>query len=205
MNNILLLASQSNSRKILLQEAKIPFELIVQSADEQACDWTLPFEDVLKTIAVKKMEHAVLPAREKKDYCFVLTADTMGQDNDGVIHGKPSSKSDVIEKIKALRQGGICGTAFCLDKKYYNGGSWHTEERILECVVTRYIFDMPDSWIEKYLESIPHYCDLSGGVTIQSYGAQFLKSIEGSYTTILGLPMFELRECYANSIFFEFA
>lgn len=201
--NTLLLASQSAGRQQLLREAQIPFSVIAQNADENAaCDWKLPFETVLKAIALSKMVHAQLPAGKKDNVCFVLTADTMGQDNECVIHAKPLDKMDAIKKIKALRPVGICGTAFCLDKKRFNGDEWEIEERIMECITAKYIFDMPDDWIEKYLQATPNYLQLSGGLSIEGYGAQFLKSINGSYTTILGLPMFEVREALQKLNFF---
>ena len=202
MKNILLLGSESHARQKLLTKAKIPFHVVGHTADETVCDWGMPFEQLLARIAVEKMNHVVLPSGKEGDYCFVLTADTMGKDVDGKIHGKPIDKADAIAKIKSLRKGGIVASAFCLDKKQFKDGAWQVQERIEQVVTTKYEFDMPDEWIEKYLQAVPEYKTLSGAITIEGYGAQFLKSINGSYTTIIGLPMFELREALQKLKFF---
>jgi nucleoside triphosphate pyrophosphatase len=194
MKKVLLLGSESESRQNLLIQAKIPFHVIGHIFDEAECDWSLPFEQLLKNIAQEKMAHVILPEGKDGDTCFVLTADTLGKDIDGIIHGKPISKADAIAKIRSLRRGGIVATAFCLEKKIFKNTIWQIDERVLEIVTTKYIFDMPDEWIEQYLDEVPHYQSISGAITIEGFGAQFLKSIDGSYTTIIGLPMFELRE-----------
>lgn len=202
MKHILYIGSMSRSRHQLLREAHIPFAVVPQQADETVCDWRLPFLQLLKTIAVHKMNHVLLPQGHEKEVRFVLTADTLGCDIDGVIHGKPRDREDAVKKIKALRGEGSVATAFCLDKKIWKRDSWHVEERILECVNTRYIFDMPDIWIEHYLQAVPHYLDIGGAITVDGFGAQFLKEIEGSYSTILGLPMFEVRTALEKLNFF---
>ena len=51
MNNTLLLASKSQSRQRLLRDARIPFAIIEQEADESKCDWALPLEQVVQSIA----------------------------------------------------------------------------------------------------------------------------------------------------------
>ncbi len=35
---------------------------------------------------------------------------------------------------------------------------------------------------------------IAGALHVEGYGSQFIKSIEGSYTAIIGLSMFELRK-----------
>ena len=201
MSNILLLGSQSHARQLLLGEVQISFMVIGHSADETVCDWALPFDQLLSSIAVEKMNHIVLP-EGIDDVCYVLTADTMGKDIDGTIHGKPCDIDDAREKIRALRKGGHVATAFCLDKKRYADGVWTVQERIIECVSTRYEFDMPDAWIDKYFQVEPNYLSFSGAINIEGFAAQFLKSIDGSYTTIIGLPMFQLRQALERVEFF---
>ncbi|MGE0010407.1 MAG: nucleoside triphosphate pyrophosphatase [Candidatus Babeliales bacterium] len=203
MPHTLFLGSTSAARQQLLKEAQIPFILVTQSADETQCDWNLPWQEVIEKISLYKMEHVILPEdAQQQKHCFVLTADTMGVDIDGVIHGKPSDTQDAIKKIKALRRGGYVGTAFCLDRKKQQNGAWVTEERVMQFVSATYEFDMPDEWIPKYFKEVPHYLKIAGAITIEGYGAQFLKSLNGSYTTILGLPMFEVREALERLGFF---
>jgi septum formation protein len=199
--NKLLLASSSATRHKLLKEMDIPFEVIKQAAHE-VVDAHLNLEQATTLITQRKMEHVIMPLHLDNATAFVVTADSMCQDARGVIHGKPTDKNDAIAKIKALRGQGLVGTAFCLDKKKYANNRWSTVTRIERYVQASYVFDMPDRWIEQYLAHMPHYLTMSGGVTIEGYGAQFLKSINGSYSTILGLPVFELRESLEEIGFF---
>lgn len=192
-NHTLYLGSKSASRQMLLKQAHIPFTLVGQDADESACDWALPLQKVVESIAVYKMEHVILPAGKEGEICFVLTADTLSQDATGAIHGKPTDRDDAIIKIKAARAGMRTGTAFCLDKKVWRSGSWHLERRIEQFVDARYEFIVPDEWIENYL-TISFGLNCSGAIAIEDYGGLFLKMVQGSYTTIVGLPLFELRE-----------
>ncbi len=205
--NILYLASQSKSRQKLLKDANIPYKLIEQSADETVCDWTLPLKQLVEDIAVHKMNHIILPKNAKEnEISYVLTADTLGINFEGKICGKPSDKNDAIQKIKSYRKGAQTGTAFCLDKKIFKNGKWEIQERILKFASAKYIFDVPDDWIEKYFELSINagisYMQLSGAVAIEEFGAQFLKNINGSYTAVVGLPMFELRESLSENGFF---
>lgn len=199
--NILLLASKSHSRQKLMHEAQIPFSIIGQDADESQCDWSLPLEKVVRSIAHYKMEHAIMPQAKEGDICFVLTADTLSQDLDGTINGKPENHDDAVRMIKSARQGSRLFTAFCLDRKKFVHNSWQTEARIESCVGARYIFDIPDAWIESYIKNTIAL-SASNAIVIDDFGAQFLKTVDGSYSTIIGLPMVELREALEKLEFF---
>lgn len=201
MNNILLLASQSQSRRRLLSDAAIPFVLLEQSADERSCDWTLPLPQLVSTIAKHKMEQIIMPKGENGKELFVLTADTLTQDLQGNILGKPESREHAIAMIKAVRSGARVGTAFCLDKKVYRFDSWQTQQRIFSFVEAHCIFNVPDRWIDDYLtHSFALNC--SGSIALDGYGSQFFKSLQGSYTTVLGLPLVELRDALEKIGFF---
>ena len=100
------------------------------------------------------------------------------------------------------RSGCTVLTAFCLDKKIYSGGQWHTKERIERTVTTRIKFDIPEEWLNDYLDNTPSL-SVAGGMAIEEYGALFTQSIEGSYSNILGLTLFELREALSKLGFFS--
>src|SRR3990167_4096503 len=99
----LFLASKSESRQNLLRESKINFKLVDQNFDESLCDRNLPLRKLVESIAQKKMEHVILPDANEQDSCLVLTADTMGIDREGKIHGKPKDKEDAIRMIKSFQ------------------------------------------------------------------------------------------------------
>ncbi|NRB21967.1 Maf family protein [Candidatus Dependentiae bacterium] len=200
----LLLASKSSSRKDLLTQAEIPFVIVEQNADETVCDWGLPLGKLVESIATHKMKSVILPEDDAQegDVCFVLTADTLGQDSQGNIHGKPKDKDDAIQMISRARNGMRTATGFCLERRVRRGNNWELDKRVLKSVETRYIFDVPDDWIEKYFE---HSIGLkaSGAIAIEYYGLQFLKIIDGSYSAVMGFPMFELREALTELGFFR--
>lgn len=211
-SKILYLASSSRSRQVLLNEALIPFTVIGHSADEDAPDRSLPFEKLLQEIARLKMDHALLPEGHEGQEIYVLCADSMGYDAQGVVHGKPKDREDAIAKIKALGEKSFTATAFCLDKKVWNpslpsassgcDGAWECIERIERVVGAHYRFTIPDKWIDRYLE---HSWAMiaSGAIAVEFYGAQFLECIDGSYTAVMGLPMFELRQALEHLRFFD--
>lgn len=194
MKNILLLASKSKSRRFLLAQAGIPYVLLEQEADEAACDWGLPLQKLVESIALHKMAQIIMPNVQEGQELFVLTADTLTQNSQGTILGKPISRIHALEMIRSLREGNArVGTAFCLDKKLFKFNAWQTVDRKLMYVESRCNFKVPEHWIDGYLKhSHALYC--SGSMAIDEYGAQFLKDLNGSYTTILGLPMSELRK-----------
>ncbi|HLJ31540.1 MAG TPA: Maf family protein [Candidatus Babeliales bacterium] len=200
--NILYFGSKSQSRKMLLEESQIPFVVVDQNADETVCDWGLPLPQLVLSIALYKMQHVILPdGKHEGDICFVLTADTMSHDKMGVVHGKPVDRDDAIAKIKASAAGSFLCTAFCVDRKVWKQNAWVIEERIADVVSAEFIFLVPENWIDIYLAKTP-YLDVSGGMAIEKYGNQFLKTVTGSYSTIIGLPLFEVREALEKLGFF---
>lgn len=192
-NKKLLLGSSSKSRQMLLKEALIPFTVIGHTADEDEVDKSLPFDALLQAIARYKMEHVTLPKGTEGQTIFILTADSMGIDSEGVVHGKPKDREDAIRKIKALEKESVTATAFCLERKSFKNGEWVLDKRIEKYVQARYKFTVPQHWIDRYLE---HSWAMiaSGAIAIELYGTQFLEWVDGSHSVIVGLPMYELRE-----------
>jgi septum formation protein len=187
---------------MLLDQAQIPYVLIPQDADESVCKLSDNLQERVTAIALQKMEHVILPPIQNGAYCFVLTADTLSQDSQGRITGKPENKEDAIAMIKAARAGMYTGTTFCLDRRIGKQDEWCVDERIIEFAAADYVFDIPDQWIEDYCEkSIA--LNASGAIAIEEYGMQFLKSINGSYSGLVGLPMYELRQALEKLGFFS--
>jgi septum formation protein len=191
---ILYLGSKSPSRQQLLKNALFPFVLVEQSADETKCDWNRPLRPLVESIALYKMDCVLLPDGKEGDDCLVLTADTLSENEHGLISGKPSDRDDALKKLTQSRNGVMrTATAFCLDKKVFESGSWKVAKRVLRFVDARYRFHVPKQWVDAYLEhSMGQQC--SGAIAIEAYGGLFLKDVQGSYTTIVGLPLYELRE-----------
>lgn len=202
MSRVLYLASSSFVRQKLLQEALIPFNAVGHTADEEDVDKALPFKELMAVIARKKMDHAVLPQGHEEQEIFVLAVDSLVCDSQGMIQGKPKSREDAIIKIKKYNEPSIAGTAFCLDKKIWKAECWHTIGRVEQVVQARYKFSVPDHWIERYLD-YSLAMSAAGAAAGELYGAQFLEWIDGSYSGIVGLPMFELRQALEHLGFFD--
>lgn len=203
MKNMLFLGSKSPSRQMLLKEAQIPFLLVNQDADEAICDYGLTLKKLVQSIALQKMNHVILPhGKTEGEICFVLTADTLSQDKDGTINGKPTDRTDAKDKIRKAREGSQLYTAFCLDKRRWTGTEWIIKQRIEQQVGAQYQFIIPDIWIDWYLDNSLGL-QASNAIAIEGTGAQFLKTVSGSYSTIVGLPMFELRESLEQIGFFD--
>lgn len=197
--SILYLASKSYSRQVLLKQAGINFKTVEQDADEKGCFSGAVLHEVVTSIALKKMEGVNLPSGNSEgEVVFVLSADTMGVDNSGKICGKPESKESAVEMLRSYRNGAETCTAFCLDKKVWKSGAWHLENRVQSHVRARYIFDVPEDEVERYfklsIDAGLNYMNVSGAVAIEEFGAQYLKTISGSYTAVVGLPIYEVRE-----------
>jgi len=200
--NVLLLGSKSISRQKLLREARIPFELVQQDANEHECDWNLSLEQTTRSIARHKMKHVLLPHGNNGDICFVLTADSLTADKYGRLHGKPLHKEDARQKFTLFNEGVRVGTAFCLERKQWINDTWVTQQAIEQFVDAACDIQVSDDMFEEYIHYIADYLNLSAGLDIQDFGAQFVKSITGSYTTIIGLPMYELRLALISIGFF---
>lgn len=200
MKNRLYLGSTSPSRKMLLTNACIPFTVVAQTADEHACDWNQPLQKVVESIALHKMEHVLLPEGNQDDICYVLTADTLTENKKGQLEGKPIDRADAIKKLQSARQGVRTGTAFCLDRRVYNNG-WQVDQRRVQYVQATYRFVVADQWLDFYFE---HTAMLGTcAIAIEGFGAQFLQDLTGSYTAVIGLPMYELRQALAELAFFS--
>lgn len=204
--NILYLASQSKTRQYLLQIAKIPYQILKHKSDECGIDLTGSFEEYVLAIAQHKMEHVVLPTPEKSETIFVLTADTLMKiARTKEILGKPLDREDAKRMLKAQ-----CGetielaTGCCLEKKEYRDGRWVTLASKHWTSPVTLEFCVEEEYVEDYLSELPHALNVCGAGMIrnigsnQDFGLNFLKSINGSYTSVLGLPLFELREVLKN-------
>lgn len=202
-SHMLYIASNSASRKRLLEEAEIPFQVIEQSADESQVSITQPLQDIVMQIAQLKMEYAHIPSgKYDGDICFVLTADTLGLTRQGRVLCKPSDRNDAISMLQDSRKGTLTATGFFLRKMQWQQNAWTILQEIVDCDQAESVFDVPEEFLDFYLGAIP-FLSVSGAISIEGFGGQFLRTVYGSYETVVGLPMFKIRQALFACGFYQ--
>ncbi|MCC5845052.1 MAG: septum formation inhibitor Maf [Verrucomicrobia bacterium] len=176
----LMLASSSPRRQDLLRAAGFSFEVMSPDVDETLLPGESPGE------AVKRLAEAKMRAvRHTCPGAMILAADTVVVLEGGIL-GKPADAAEAGRMLRALsgRDHAVI-TGFAL------GGDNFVH---VEAVSTRVRFrDLTDAEIDAYVAS-GEPMDKAGGYGIQSGAAHMVRSIEGSYTNVVGLPMAEVAE-----------
>lgn len=178
----LILASQSPRRKELLEQAGLVFTVVPSGVDENEITVTEPAHYARYLAEAKAMDIS-----EKFPDNWVLGADTIVV-SDGLVLGKPGSVDEARAMMKRLsgRQH-IVYTGFCICRK--NSGN-----KISETVQTLVEFKVLSEGEMTWYVETPEPYDKAGGYAIQGLGAFLVKRIEGSYTSVVGLPVCEVIE-----------
>lgn len=206
-SDTLLLASQSRGRRELLEQSGIAFRVIQQNADEDLVEKSESFHDYILAIAQHKMNHIELSenAVGGKNTIFVVTADSLTINlSKNTLYGKPKDKEDARQMLAQKRDTMVeVATACCVHKKVFNGVNWVSQD-CREWVTTgRLEFFVPDNEVETYLEKVPEALHACGAGIVEGFGLNYVKSVQGSYTAITGLPLYELRQAL-QSMNFQF-
>ena len=178
----ILLASASPRRRELLKQLAVTFKVEAADIDESIMDGETPREHVLRL------------SREKALAGFSQCGGampTLGSDTivllDGDILGKPGSRAEAESMLKRL-----------------SGNTHHVysavalalkPDKVMETLnITAVTFgDMPDSWIRQYCQS-DEPMDKAGAYAVQGGTGQYIRRIEGSYSGVMGLPLYETAE-----------
>lgn len=182
----LILASASPRRASLLREAGLEFEIREADIDES---WKVGEHPVAYTrrIAQQKLE-----AVERKAGEIRLAADTsVWLSPELEPYGKPRSRDEARDMILALSRAEKhqVTTAFALD-----GLDGTDVEAVTTIVLMRGVY--PDE-LELYLDG-EDWGDKAGAYGIQARAAAFVPSVEGSYTNVVGLPVYEVLQALAK-------
>jgi septum formation protein len=200
------IASGSRVRHMLLEQARIPFSVVSHlSAEDFVYQSSMTVSDYVTLITADKMKHACLPSlAANEDELYLLTADTLAYATaSGRILAKPRDRDEARLMLNLYKKEPIVvATAFCLEKREKKENSWLTVYSHTECITSNVEFHVDEELIDHYLDTVPHALASSGAGVIEGYGFTFLKKIEGSYTAILGLPLFELHQALKKSDFF---
>jgi septum formation protein len=181
----IVLASQSASRRRLLEDAGLKPKIIVSNVDEETDFFNaMSPEDMVIALAVSKA-HTV---REMIDYPAIIIGCDSTFDVDGVSFGKPGTPEIAIARAKKISgRTGLLHTGHCVID---------TEKgiEIADRVTTKVTFtDMTDEEIADYVAS-EEPLHVAGGFTLDGFGSPFIPVIEGDYTNVVGISMPFLRK-----------
>jgi septum formation protein len=180
----IVLASQSTSRRRLLEDAGLKPTIIVSHVDEETDFFNaMTPEDMVIALAISKA-HTV---REMVDYPAIIIGCDSTFDVDGVSFGKPGTPEIAIERAKKISgRTGLLHTGHCIID---------TERgiEIADRVTTKVTFsEMSDDEIANYVSS-GEPLHVAGGFTLDGHGSPFIPVIEGDYTNVVGISMPFLR------------
>lgn len=198
MSDILYLASQSPSRKSLLKIVGIQYKSIEHASDECGIDSPHDFQAHVLSIAHDKMRTTILPSHESvgADYLFALTADTLVRSATSLqIFGKPRDKDHARQMLQTLAEEQIeVVTGCCLEKMVFVQGGWQVEVAHHWTTTSFVEFVVEGDDVDFYFDRVPSALSVASSATIEGFGGYFLKSITGSYSSVQGLPLYELRK-----------
>ena len=172
-----VLASQSPRRIEILKQLGYDFEVVPSSVEEVFPELS-EYREIPADLAAQK----ALDVSKVRSDDFVLGFDTVVFLNQ-VPLGKPRDNEEAgafLKSFSGTRHEVISGVAL------YKGGE--LIERAFE--VTQVDFrDVTEDEIFQYLNTGEHE-DKAGAYGIQGKGATFVKSLEGCYYNVVGLPVF---------------
>ena len=174
----IILASKSPRRRELMEMLKLPFEIIVSDIDEQI-DYD---NDLVKEIEKLSFRKADAVYQENKD-ALVIGSDTIVKIGNDVL-GKPKSVEQAKEMLRELSDNThevVTGvTIICND-----------QVETFSSVANVTFYPLSEEEIDEYVKT-NEPMDKAGSYAIQGDGAKFIRSIEGDFYTIVGLPVGEL-------------
>ena len=185
----IVLASQSTSRRRLLEGAGINPTIIVSNVNEETDFFNaMSPADMVIALAVTKA-HTV---REQIDYPALIIGCDSTFDVDGVSFGKPGTPDIARERAKKISgRSGLLHTGHCIIDTAQG-------REIADRVTTKVTFsELTDHEIEDYIAS-GEPLQVAGGFTLDGFGSPFIPVIEGDYTNVVGLSMPFLRSAVSQ-------
>jgi septum formation protein len=187
------LASKSPRRRELLRQIGVEFELLLlrdqtprgPDVNEHVHPGELPQDYVARVTSEKAAFAWSMMLQRRLPMRPVLAADTTVV-IDGNILGKPASTGEAVDMMRLL--SGRTHQVLTSIALHLNQHSWQVTQTS----------DVSFSRLSE--EQISRYCatqepyDKAGGYGIQGHAALFIRHIAGSYSGIMGLPLFETAQ-----------
>ena len=179
----IILASGSESRKQMLEEAGIVFDVIVSETDEDLIKKkisSLPYSEQVIHLAKAKAESV---SRQNPE-SIVIGGDQMCALSDKLLH-KPGNKEKAVESLKLLsNQKHYQHSGVCIFKN--NECIWEYSE-----TVELKMHDLSDKEIVNYVE-MENPIHAAGAYKFESLGCNLFSYVDGSSHTVRGMPLVPL-------------
>ncbi|MDR0249708.1 MAG: Maf family nucleotide pyrophosphatase [Burkholderiales bacterium] len=200
LNPLVVLASQSPRRQALLAQIGVPFELLTLGEGAIA---EVPLPDETPVAYVQRMARAkaVVGMRQLRQWRLsgqLPVHAVLGADTEVVlenrIFGKPQDRQNAAAMLRALSgktHEVISAVALCLPVR--KGRATEVVDRV---AVSRVTFKtLRDEEIERYLDSGEPF-GKAGAYAIQGRAGAFVARLDGSYSGVVGLPLFETMQLF---------
>ncbi len=182
MEALIYLASRSPRRHELLLQIGVPHQILDIEVDESVRDGESPSDYVLRISQEKAV--AGLNSPDRSENLPVLAADTCVV-ADGRMMGKPADADEARWMLRKLSgRSHEVYTAVALDAQ-------RLESRVSRSRVS--FRPLTDREIDAYWRS-GEPTGKAGGYGIQGLAAMFINGLSGSYSGVMGLPLFETAE-----------
>ncbi|PHS20175.1 MAG: septum formation protein Maf [Kangiella sp.] len=210
--NKIYLASKSPRRKDLLKQINVEFEIIDSEIDESLNNREKPLNYVRRMSIEKARAGWLLKQnsnQELKNYP-VLAADTSIAIGCRVL-GKPENRQDAYNMLTEL-SGKTHQVITCVsiiftpmnlkdrnltDRKNLNRAFIDGKDEVkivtIDSITNVSFMELDKIDIDKYLET-DEWQGKAGSYAIQGYVAKYIKSIDGSYSGVVGLPLYETNQ-----------
>ena len=184
----IILASSSPRRKELLEQVGLKFEIFSPDIDESVCIGESA-DHYVQRLAEQKAQAILAQFPD----AIVIAADTILVLDHKII-GKPESKQHAFEIWTALsdRQHDVLSGVCLLSSQ--------CDPNTIQSMVVRtkvYFQKLSQLDVEQYWAT-GEPIGKAGAYAIQGYAAQFIQRIEGSYSNVVGLPLYETLQLLKN-------
>jgi nucleoside triphosphate pyrophosphatase len=188
--SLIYLASGSPRRRQLLEQIGVSFQILEVEIDESIGAGEAALGYVTRLARAKAAAGARCAAEATRAMPAAAAAVVLGADTavvvDGAILGKPADGADGERMLRLLS-----GRTHAVLTAVAVASAQGVMSRVSASEVTFREIGAAEAR-EYWRSSEP--VDKAGGYAIQGYGAVFVARLEGSYSGVMGLPLFETAE-----------